>query len=103
MKRPFAALCLLPLLLATAHAQAPRGPVHNERAAILMARRIWINLNPPDTNPGSPADWLKNDKATRDGEMWEVGPKNPGPGAMGDGTIFRIASEDGHMMGMLRP
>jgi hypothetical protein len=49
MKNLFAtSFLLLALQLALigtgAQAQAPRGQVHNEKAAILMARKIWINL-----------------------------------------------------------
>jgi hypothetical protein len=97
-------LLLLALPLVGAQAQAPRGPVHNEKAAILMARKIWINLYPVSAaKVGSEAAWLKGEKAELDGDMWEVSPKAPGPDALGSGLVFRIASVDGKMMGYYSP
>jgi hypothetical protein len=109
MKNLFATsflLLALPLALigTGAQAQAPRGQVHNEKAAILMARKIWINLYPVSAaKVGSEAAWLKGEKATLDGDMWEVSPKTPGPDALGSGLVFRIASVDGKMMGYYSP
>src|ERR1700761_5386902 len=106
MKSRFAAALLvsLALPLAGANAQAPRGPVHSEKAAILMARKIWLNLYPLSAaKVGSEAEWLSNEKATKDGDMWEVGPKNPGPSAIGSTITYRIASADGKMLGYSQP
>ncbi|HWC63911.1 MAG TPA: hypothetical protein VG501_09830 [Rhizomicrobium sp.] len=99
------ALVLFLLSAATAvEAQAPRGPVHNARAAILMARKIWISLYPAEAaKAGSEKTWLAEEKATRDGDIWEVGPRTPSPAAIGNGLIFRIASDDGHMLGYYNP
>lgn len=107
MKNMFAAT-LLPLALILsmtgAKAQAPRGPVHNAKAAILMARKIWLNLYPLSAaKVGSEAAWLADEKATQDGGMWEVGPRNPGPNALGSNLVFRIAAEDGQMLGYYSP
>jgi hypothetical protein len=91
-------------LMMPAEAAAPRGPVHNEKAAILMARKIWISLYPDSAaKAGSEKTWLAEESATRDGDMWEVGPKHPSPAALGSGLVFRISSEDGHMMGYYNP
>ncbi len=106
MKAKFAAALLLcaALPMASANAQAPRGSVHSEKAAILMARKIWINLYPISADKvGSEAAWLAGEKATRDGDLWEVGPKTPGPGAIGSNITFRIASADGKMLGYYQP
>ena len=98
------ALLFLLLLATAAEAAAPRGPVHNERAAILMARRIWISLYPASAaKAGSEKAWLAEEKAARDGDMWEVAPKHPSPAALGSGLVFRIASDDGHLMGYYNP
>jgi hypothetical protein len=93
------------LLGATAaEAQAPRGPVHNARAAILMARKHWISLYPGEAaKAGSEKAWLTEEKASRDGDIWEVGPRTPKPTAPGGGLVFRIASDDGHMLGYYDP
>jgi hypothetical protein len=92
------------MLMSLAQAAAPRGPVHNERAAILMARKIWISLYPDSAaKAGSEKAWLAEEKATRDGDMWEVGPKHPSPAALGSGLVFRLSSEDGQMMGYYNP
>ena len=102
----FFAIALLTVLVALAPAQAaaPRGPVHSEKAAILMARKIWLNLYPLSApKVGSEATWLASEKATRDGDMWEVGPKNPGPDAVGSNITFRIAATDGRMLGYYQP
>ena len=104
--KPFFAIALLTVSVALAPAQAaaPRGPVHSEKAAILMARKIWLNLYPLSApKVGSEATWLASEKATRDGDMWEVGPKNPGPGAVGSNITFRIAASDGKMLGYYQP
>jgi hypothetical protein len=101
-----AAVAALFLLSAAgmADAQAPRGPVHDARAAILMARKHWISLYPGEiAKAGSEKAWLAGEKATRDGDMWEVGPRAPSPAALGGGLVFRIASDDGHMLGYYDP
>jgi hypothetical protein len=106
MMKPLLAVTLLSLTLSltAAEASAPRGPVHNERAAVLMARRIWLNLYPLSAaKVGGEAAWLAGEKATRDGDMWEVAPKNPGPDALGSNLVFRIAAEDGKMLGYYSP
>jgi hypothetical protein len=104
MKHTAAALAALILFTAPAFADAPRGPVHSEKAAILMARRIWINLYPLSAaKAGSEAKWLAEEKAAQDGDMWEVMPKNPGPGAIGSNMQFRISSADGQMLGYYQP
>jgi hypothetical protein len=102
-----AALILL-LTAASAQAAAPRGPVHNAREAVLMARKIWISLYPDEAaKVGSEKAWLAEEKATRDGDIWEVAPKHPSPAApgsrIGSGLVFRISSEDGHMLGYYNP
>lgn len=107
MKPLFAAI-ILPLSLmlgvTAVEAAAPRGPVHSARAAILMARRIWINLYPLSAaKVGSEAAWLASERATQDGDMWEVAPKTPGPNALGSNLVFRIAAADGQMLGYYSP
>jgi hypothetical protein len=102
------AATILPLSLmlcsTAAEAVAPRGPVHNAKAAILMARRIWINLYPMSAaKVGSEAVWLASESATQDGDMWEVAPKNPGADALGSNLVFRIAAADGQMLGYYSP
>jgi hypothetical protein len=98
------ALLAISVALAPAHAAAPRGRVHNEQTAILMARKIWLSLYPLSAaKVGSEAIWLANEKAIRDGDMWEVGPKNPGPDAIGNNITFRIAAADGKMLGYYQP
>jgi hypothetical protein len=104
--RPFlvAALMSLTLSVTSVYAAAPRGPVHSEKAAILMARKIWLNLYPISAaKVGSEAAWLAGEKATQDGDMWEVAPKNPGPDALGSNIVFRIAATDGQMLGYYSP
>lgn len=105
MKRSvFAALTLLMLASPEAQAAAPRGPVHSEKAAILMARRIWLNLYPLSAaTAGSGAAWLAGEKATLDGDVWEVSPKAPGSNALGSNIVFRIAATNGMMVGYYRP
>ena len=98
------ALLAMSVALTPAWAAAPRGPVHNEKAAILMARKIWLNLYPLSAaKAGSEAAWLTSEKATRDGDIWEVGPKSPGPDAIGSNITFRIAAADGKMLGYYQP
>lgn len=99
-----AMVLLLSVAVLPAAAAAPRGPVHNEKAAVLMARKIWINLYPISAaKVGSEAAWLAGEKAIQDGDMWEVSPKNPGPNALGSNMVFRIASADGQMLGYYQP
>jgi hypothetical protein len=94
---------LLPAIGAS-EAAAPRGAVHTERAAILMARKIWMSLYPDSAaKAGSEKAWLAEEKATRDGDMWEVGPRTPSPASLGSGLVFRISSADGHMLGYYNP
>ncbi len=103
MKTKLVALLML-LSLGAAQAAAPRGPVHSEKAAILMARRIWLNLNSLSAaDVGSEAAWLAGEKATQDGDVWEVVPKNPGPNALGSNIVFRIAATNGMMVGYYSP
>jgi hypothetical protein len=105
MKILYATMLLsLSITLTSAQAAAPRGPVHSEKAAILMARKIWLNLYPLSAaKVGSETAWLTGEKATHDGDMWEVGPKTPGPDAIGSNIIFRIAAADGKMLGYYQP
>ena len=107
MKKPLAVtLLILSLVLPSTgtFAAAPRGPVHNEKAAILMARKIWINLYPMSAaKVGSEAAWLAGEKAIRDGDMWEVSPKNPGSDALGSNLVYRLAAADGKMLGYYSP
>ena len=103
MKIIFAAMMVLSSV-ASAYAAAPRGSVHNEKAAILMARKIWISLYPRSAaKAGSEKAWLAQEKATQDGDMWEVGPRHPSPTSLGSGLVFRISSDDGHMLGYYNP
>jgi hypothetical protein len=44
--------------------------------------------------------WRADQKATQDGDTWEVGPKKPEPGALGSELVYCIAAEDEHMMGL---
>ena len=83
-----AALLSLTLSVTSVYAAAPRGPVHSEKAAEKV---------------GSESAWLAGEKATQDGDMWEVGPKNPGPDALGSNIVFRIAATDGQMLGYYSP
>src|ERR1700734_4485409 len=90
---------LLSLTLSGMYAQAaaPRGAVPTARAAILMARKIWISLYPDSAaKAGSAQAWLAGETAARDGDMWEVGPKMPGPDALGSGLVYCIDAKDGH-------
>jgi hypothetical protein len=92
------------VLVTPAEAAAPRGPVHNQRAAILMARKIWISLFPDQAvKAGSEKAWLAEEKASRDGDIWEVSPKNLSPTALGSGFTFRISSDDGRMVSYYNP
>jgi hypothetical protein len=106
MKTLLAATALLSLTLSGigVQAAAPRGAVPTARAAILMARKIWISLYPDSSaKAGSAQAWLAGETAARDGDIWEVGPKTPGPDALGSGLVYRIDAKDGHMLGFYNP
>jgi hypothetical protein len=94
----------LTLSFTGAQAAAPRGPLPDAKAAVLMARRAWINLFPDEAaKAGSEAAWLAGENATLDGDVWEVSPKNPGPDALGSNMVLRLNKKNGAMLGFYQP
>lgn len=78
----------------------PEGLVRDERAAITIARAVWVSINPKlAQNIGTDEVWQSIMVAKLDGEVWIVEPR-PNPNMLGGGVRIALSKKDARILNM---